>query len=108
MKILETKRLILRTITVDDAAFYLALINSPGWLANIGDRGVRMVEQARETLLAGVIEVQNRLGFSFYITELKNNDDTSDGSSNGTIKTIGLCGLIKREGLDDVDIGYVY
>ncbi|MQR01614.1 GNAT family N-acetyltransferase [Glaciimonas soli] len=97
MKILETERLILRTINVEDAAFYLALINSPGWLAYIGDRGIRTLEAAKEMVIAGPMAAQKRVGFSFYLTALKDSEEP-----------IGICGLMKREGLDDVDIGYAF
>ncbi|MEO6920305.1 MAG: GNAT family N-acetyltransferase [Collimonas sp.] len=97
MKVLETERLILRTLNGDDAEFYLQLINQPAWRQFIGDRGIRTVEAARAALLSGPVAAQERDGFSFYMTELK----------NGTLP-IGICGLIKRETLEDVDIGYAF
>ena len=49
MDIVETERLRLRTVTTDDAdvAFHLALLNDPAFIANIGDRGVRTLEESR-------------------------------------------------------------
>ncbi|MES2162392.1 MAG: GNAT family N-acetyltransferase [Pseudomonadota bacterium] len=95
MKILDTERLTLRTITVDDAAFYYELVNDPTWLEFIGDKGIRSIEGARDAILEGPCAMQERLGHSLYVMERK-----SDGLA------LGLCGLIKRDGLDDVDIGY--
>jgi RimJ/RimL family protein N-acetyltransferase len=95
MKIFDTERLTLRTITVDDAPFFLAMVNEPSWLQNIGDKGVRTLEQARESILSGPMAMQQKHGFSLYLTLLQ-----------GSLTPIGLCGLIKRDSLPDVDIGY--
>jgi len=95
MKILDTARLTLRTITVDDAAFYFELVNDPTWLEHIGDKGIRSIEDARTAILSGPVPMQERLGHSLYVMERK-----SDG------RPLGLCGLIKRDTLPDVDIGY--
>lgn len=95
MKILETERLRLRTIDVDDAAFYYELVNDPTWLEFIGDKGIRSIDDARKAIIEGPLTMQEQLGHSLYVMERK-----SDGLP------LGLCGLIKREALDDVDIGY--
>lgn len=97
MKVLETDRLILRWLTTDDAEFILGLLNEPSWLRFIGDRGVRTVEDARSYILKGPVEMYNRLGFGLYLVALK----------TGNIP-IGMCGLIKRDFLDDVDIGFAF
>ena len=96
MKILETKRLVLRKICVDDAAFCLELVDEPSWLQYIREKGVRTLEDARASILSGPIAMQERLGFSLYLTALK-----EDGVP------IGLCALIKRVsavGLDEQKI----
>ena len=97
MKILETARLTLRQITIDDAAFYLRLLNEPSWLQYIGNKGVRTLADARQSILNGPVSMQARLGFSLYLNELK-----------GSGVPIGLCGLIKRETLSDIDIGFAF
>ena len=97
MNVLETERLILRRFTVGDAPFLLALLNDPAWIKYIGDRGVRTIDDARANILNVHIATYERLGFGFYLTERK-----ADGTP------IGLCGLIQREGLDDVDIGFAF
>jgi RimJ/RimL family protein N-acetyltransferase len=96
-QVLETDRLILRWLTTDDAAFILELLNDPAWLQFIGDKGVRTLEDARGYLLKGPIDMYHRLGFGLYLTELK---------ETGT--SIGICGLIKRDGLEDVDVGFAF
>lgn len=95
MKVLETERLVLRWMSTDDAEFMLGLLNEPSWLRFIGDRGVRTIEDARNYILKGPVEMYARLGFGLYLVELK----------EGSIP-IGICGLVKRDFLDDVDIGF--
>lgn len=97
MQVLETDRLIIRWLTVEDAAFILELVNDPSWLRFIGDRGVRTLEDARSYILKGPVEMYGRLGFGLYLVELK-----SEGVP------IGTCGLIKRDSLKDVDIGFAF
>ncbi|MFD9628233.1 GNAT family N-acetyltransferase [Peribacillus muralis] len=97
MKVFETNRLIGRWLTTDDAEFILELLNEPSWIEFIGDKGVRTLEDARNYILRGPVDMYNRLGFGLYLTELK---------EEGT--PIGICGLIKRDDLEDVDIGFAF
>ncbi len=97
MTILETQRLTLRKITVDDAVFMLDLLNQPSFIQFIGDRGVRTLDDARKLIEERYLTAYERLGFGIYLTLLR---DTSI--------PIGICGLVKRDGLDDVDIGYAF
>ena len=95
MKILETDRLILCKLSIDDAAFILELLNEPSFLRFVGDKGVRTLDHARDYILNGPIASYERHGFGLYLTKLKEN-----GIS------IGICGLLQRESLADVDIGF--
>ncbi len=97
LKVIETDRLTLRHLTPDDAEFIFALLNDPAFLRFIGDKGVRTLEDARKYITNGPMKMYARLGFGLYLVELK------DGGI-----PIGLCGLIKRDGLDDVDIGFAF
>lgn len=97
MKVLETERLILRRLSIEDAAFILKLVNEPSWLRFIGDRGVRTIDDARDYILKGPVDSYRRSGFGFYLTELKER-----------AVPIGICGLVKRESLKDVDIGFAF
>ena len=94
---LRTARLTLRPFTPDDAAFIVELLNDPGWLRHIGDRKVQTQDDAREYLRKGAIAHAARHGFALGAVER---------SSDGAL--IGMCGLIRREGLDDVDLGYAF
>ena len=97
MKVLETDRLTLRRLSPEDAEFMLQLLNEPSWLRFIGDKGVRTVEDARAYILKGPVEMYSRLGFGLYLVELK-----EEGSP------VGICGLIKRDSLEDVDIVFAF
>jgi RimJ/RimL family protein N-acetyltransferase len=95
MKGLETERLILRHLTVKDSEFMLELLNDPSWLQFIGDRGVRTVDEAHDYILQSIVAMYDRLGFGLYLTKLK-----------GESIPIGICGLVKRDSLEDVDVGF--
>lgn len=96
MKVLETDRLVLRRLSVEDAGFILELLNEPAWIRFIGDRGVRTLEDARAYIQKGPMEMYARCGFGLYLTELK------DGTP------LGLCGLVKRDFLPDADLGFAF
>jgi len=95
--VLQTERLRLRHMEPGDAAFMLGLLNDPAWHRYIGDRGIRTLEGARDYIVKGPMEMHARLGFGFDVVERK-----EDGCP------IGVCGLAKRDFLDDVDIGYAF
>ena len=97
MVILETERLQFETFTASDAPFYLALLNSPGWLEYIGDRGVYSEAQAATYIEEKVTPPYEEFGFGFYKVMLKT-----------TNTPIGSVGLIKRPILDHVDIGFSF
>jgi RimJ/RimL family protein N-acetyltransferase len=97
MNILETERLTLHQFTAEDAAFILELVNEPSFIQNIGDRHVRSPADAVNYLETGPISSYARNGFGLYLVQLKESGES-----------IGMCGLIKRDVLEDVDIGYAY
>ncbi len=97
MNVLATERLNLRHLTSDDAEFILELLNEPSFIKNIGDRGVRTVSAARQYILDGAIASYERHGFGLYLVELKE-----------TGAALGICGLVKRDALADVDVGFAF
>ena len=92
---LETDRLIIRPITLDDASFILTLLNEPSFLRYIGDKQVRNLEDARQYILNGPVASYERHGFGLCLVEL--------GESH---TPVGMCGILKREELPDPDIGF--
>jgi RimJ/RimL family protein N-acetyltransferase len=102
MEIVRTERLRLRTATPEDTVFYHALVNDPAFIEHIGDRGIRTLDDALQALLAGPIKMQEERGHSLYVVELE-----ACGFPDGHVP-IGMCGLIKRDTLEEIDIGYAY
>lgn len=94
---LETERLTIRRITIDDAPFMIATLNDPGFLANIGDRGVRTVEDAETYIRDRILASYEANGFGMFRVALKENDEG-----------IGTVGFVKRDGLDGPDLGFAF
>lgn len=96
-KIIETERLILKPTDIEDAAFVLALYNSPKWIEHIGDRNIKTEEDAANYIKDKMLPQYERLGFSNNTVILKE-----------TGEKIGSCGLYDREGLEGLDIGFAF
>ena len=92
---LETERLLLRRVTLDDAGLMLAIWNDPAFVRHVGDRGVRTIEAAEKALQEGAFRLYAQYGYGPYCVTRK-----SDGTQ------IGICGLFRRDILDDPDIGF--
>lgn len=95
MKVLETERLNIRWITLEDAAFVVEILNSKGWLANIGDRMVRTIKDAEDYISNKMIGDYQRVGFGMYVLSLKE-----------TNRLIGMSGFVDRPGLEGIDLGF--
>ena len=93
----QTDRLVLRQFTPGDAAFVLRLLNDRSFIENIGDKGVRTPEEAARYLIDGPIRSYARHGHGLYLVALK-----------GSMQPIGMCGLLKRDRLEHVDLGYAF
>lgn len=96
-QILETARLALRYLEPTDAPFIFELLNEPAWLRYIGDKGIRTVADAERYIADGPVRMYAQLGFGLYLVELKAHREP-----------IGICGLLKRDSLDDVDLGFAF
>ena len=97
MRVLETSRLTLRHLCPADAVFVRQLLNEPSFIRYIGDRGVRTDEDARRYILQGPMASYERNGFGLYLVEV---------NEQGT--PAGICGLLKRDSLEDVDLGFAF
>jgi RimJ/RimL family protein N-acetyltransferase len=97
MKNFETERLILQQASNEDAPFILRILNDPSFIRNIGDRKVRTLEDACDYVKTQLIASYEKYGFGMYLVKLKD-----------TGVPTGLCGLVRRDGLEDVDIGYAF
>jgi ribosomal-protein-alanine N-acetyltransferase len=94
---LQTDRLRIRELTLADAPFMLVLLNEPSFIHNIGDRGVRTLEDARRYLESGPLASYARHGFGLCLVEFRD-----------PAEPIGICGVLKRDELPDPDIGFAF
>jgi RimJ/RimL family protein N-acetyltransferase len=94
--ILQTDRLNLRQFELGDAKFIVELVNSPGWIEFIGDRNIRTEADAVHYLQNGPMKSYTENGFGLSMVEMK------DGTP------IGMCGILKRDSLDNPDIGFAF
>jgi RimJ/RimL family protein N-acetyltransferase len=94
---LETERLTIRRMTLDDAGFILESLNDPGFIANIGDRGVRTIEDARAYIRDRILASYDGHGFGMFRVALKDGD-----------QAVGTAGFVRRDGLDGPDLGFAF
>lgn len=95
--LLQTENLIIRKLHIEDAAFIFELVNMPSWLQHIGDRGVKTLRDAEQYIINGPMASYKKFGFGLYLVALKD-----------TQEPVGMCGLLKRDTLDDPDIGFAF
>jgi len=97
LQTIETERLLLRMFNLQDAPLILDLLNQPSFITNIGDRGVRNLADAEEYIKNGPLESYEQNGFGLLMVELRQDRNS-----------LGMCGLIRRKELEDVDIGFAF
>ena len=95
MKNIETERLIICQLSVEDTEFIFKLLNSPGWLKFIGNKNVKTISDAEKYIINGPVKSYENNGFGLCLVKLKKDNIP-----------VGICGLIKRDSLDDIDIGF--
>ncbi|MBA3961240.1 MAG: GNAT family N-acetyltransferase [Chthoniobacterales bacterium] len=94
---LVTERLRLREMEESDAAFMLESLNEPAFIRHVADRGVRTVAEAQTYLRERITSKYQSQAYGVWLVELKE-----------TSEAIGICGLIKRDTLEDVDLGFSF
>lgn len=92
---LRTERLVLRWLTEDDADLMLDIWNDPEFIRHVGDRGIRTLDEARQAMREGVLELYRKYGYGPFLMVT-----AGDGAR------LGICGLFKRDNLEDPDIGF--
>jgi ribosomal-protein-alanine N-acetyltransferase len=97
LNVADTERLRIRWLNTDDSAFIFGLMNQPAWIQYIGDKGIKTLQDALRYIEGGPVAMYEREGFGLYLVELRE-----------TSEPIGICGLIKREALEDVDLGFAF
>lgn len=88
-------RLRFRPLTEDDATFAFELMTDPDWLRFIGDRGLGSVEDARAYLVRVYYAVYATPGMGMMGVEVHG-------------ELAGVCGILKRDTLDDPDLGFAF
>ncbi|MFY9464998.1 MAG: GNAT family N-acetyltransferase [Sediminibacterium sp.] len=97
MQALTTERLLIRELSIVDAAFIFRLMNAPNWIRFIGDRNVKTVAEASNYISSKMIKSYRINGFGLYLVTLKI-----------TPEPMGICGLVKRDGLNHPDLGFAF
>ena len=97
MNILETERLTLRPITLDDAPLVLAVMSDPDFVRYVSDRGLRTPADAARYITEKMLPGFEQNGFGMCGVRLK---------ESGT--PIGTCGVFKRNPADDAEIGFAF
>ena len=95
----QSERLRLRPLDESDAPFLLELLNDPDWHRHIGDRGVRTLDDARAYVRSGPMAMYARHGFGLWAVE---------GRGAEPKEPLGICGLLQRDTLDDIDLGFAF
>jgi [ribosomal protein S5]-alanine N-acetyltransferase len=94
---IRTKRLIIKELNLSDRNFIFQLLNSPGWLRYIGDRGIHSLEDADNYLLKGPLKSYEDNGFGLYLVQLWEQSNP-----------IGIAGLLQRDYLQYPDLGFAF
>ena len=97
MTLFESERLRFREMTEDDGGFYLAMLSDRDFKTHIGDRGLVTEEQAITNMQERVFSSYDVHGFGMWLVSRK-----QDGEA------IGMAGLVKRDFLKNVDLGYAF
>ncbi len=92
---MESDRLRIRRMELEDAPFILKLLNESAFLEHIGDKGVRTNKDAEKYITDGPAASHIEHGFGLDVIEFKFD-----------LTLVGICGLLRREYLSDPDLGY--
>jgi RimJ/RimL family protein N-acetyltransferase len=113
--VLTTARLQLREVNTTDAADICLLLNDAAFLQFIGDRHVRTELDAQDYIRRVLLQSYQCNGFGLWHISWRQTEvsiakplDASEPATPhvGENMMLGLCGLVKRDGLEDVDLGY--
>ena len=94
--VLETERLIIETVTTEDAAFYHELYQTPEWIRFVGKRDLPTVRDVEQQLQAGLLAAFAETGFGYYLVR------------NRAGEAMGTCGFMKKQFLENYDFGFAF
>ncbi len=104
---IQTPRLTLRQLTLDDAPFIVEQLNEPGFIQYIGDKNVRTLKDACE-YLATVNKSYELHGFGLMAVVAMGSHQNPQSLIQNPQSPIGLCGLVRRDSLPGPDLGYAF
>jgi len=90
---IETERLNLAEVNFTHTSFIFELLNTPGWLAFIGERNVKSLEDASNYIQ----KIQESTIINYWVVSLK---------ETGT--ALGIVSYVKRDYLEHWDIGFAF
>ena len=94
---LDTSRLHIRWLALDDAGFIHRLVNDPDWIRFIGDKSVRNLADARAYIENGPLKMYRDFGFGLNRVALRDSGEA-----------IGICGILQRDTLPCPDLGLAF
>jgi [ribosomal protein S5]-alanine N-acetyltransferase len=92
-EILETERLFIKAMNKSDAEFVKALLNTEGWIRNIGNRNISTINDAEDYIQ----RISSNTNYSYNVVRLKEN-----------AIAIGIVTFIKRDNYKYPDIGFAF
>lgn len=90
---METSRLILSALTLNDTSFIFELLNTPLWINFIGDRNIKTEDDAA----AYIQKIVDSPTTNYWVVKLKQQSTA-----------VGIVTFMKRDYLDYYDIGYAF
>lgn len=91
--IIETNRLVLKSLKLDDFSFIKNLVNTEGWIKFIGDRNIKTDDDAENYIK----KILDNNAVKYWIVNLKDNNIP-----------IGIITFIKRDYLEFHDLGFAF
>jgi [ribosomal protein S5]-alanine N-acetyltransferase len=92
-KTLQSNRLLLQPLRLNDAGFLLNLVNTPDWVRFIGDRNVK----SEATALKYTQSILDNPDVIYWVVRLKD-----------TKTPVGIISLVKRDYLNHPDLGFAF
>lgn len=90
---MQTKRLILQTLTNADVSFIYELLNTAGWIEFIGNRNINTTSDA----LAYIDRIISNRNVEYFVVKLKD-----------SLQSLGIVTFMKKDYLEHNDIGFAF
>ncbi len=97
MPTITTARTTITPITLEDAAFFVELMNSPGWIKYIGQRDIKDTDSAGAYIDRNLLQSKRENGFGYYLVRQRQGN-----------APMGICGFLKKPDLAFPDFGFAF